>query len=170
MRECERFERFLDAFERDTSMLFESHYIQESEAGEGWETFTVRVSESEFTVTHRRTETVREFMLRSALPNTQLVRVLEMIGLGWLSKIMGKWGYVARSVTVSYVIPSESVYLLIEGIKGRVPTVRVSVRRDNYEASASYCVISDGENVCAYLKELIDEVSKLRECIINRIQ
>lgn len=170
MRDCEGFKRFIDVLRGRIRECFPSEEVL-SERGEGdvkW--VSVSVGGSEFTVVYRGTDAVKELMMRHEVADNAIVELLERIGLEGIANIMAKWGYVPRSVTVSYVVPSKALYLLVEGVRGRVPTVRVSVREDSYEASASYCVISESENVCTYLRELTALISELRECIVTHIQ
>jgi len=164
---CEGFKRFIDVLRGRIREYLPSEDVlgERSEGHARW--INVSIGESELIMVYRETDTVKEFMIRSEVTDSAIVGSLERIGLKDVASIMAKWGYVPRSVTVSYVVPSKALYLLIEGVRGRVPTVRVSVRGNSYEASASYCVISESENVCAYLRELITVLSELRECVIT---
>ncbi len=169
MKGCENFKQFIDVLRGRIKeyLLSEDVLSERSEGDARW--VNVRIGESELTMVYRETDAVKEFMIRHEVADSTIVGLLERIGLKDIANIMVKWGYIPKSVTVSYVVPSKALYLLIEGVRGRVPTVRVSVRENGYEASASYCVISEGENVCAYLRELIAVLSELRECVITYI-
>ena len=170
MRDCENYRQIISVLEGKIKEYLSPDEIlgERSEGNIEW--VSVRIGESEFTVMHRYTDAVKELMIGHDPADSAIMELLSKIGLKDIANAMTKWGYVPRSVTVSYVIPSKALYLLIEGVRGRVPTIRVSVRKDSYEASASYCVISEGEDICAYLKELIDLVSGMRKCLITYIQ
>ena len=170
MMNCKGFERFTNILVKGTMEYFSPEEVLSEQIMGNVKRIDVRVGGAEFAVVYRGTDTVREFMVRREIADSTIMELLERIGLSGIVNAMAKWGYVPKSVVVSYVVSAKSLYLLIEGVRGRVPTVRVSVREDNYEASASYCVVSEGENVCAYLSELTATVSELRKCVVTYIQ
>lgn len=167
MRDCEDFKKFIDMLRGRVRDYLPSEDVLSDQTKGDVRQINVRVGESEFTIIYRSTDAVKELMVRHEFTDSSMMKLLEMIGLRGIANTMAKWGYTSKSVTVSYVIPSKSLYLLVEGVRGRIPTIRVSIREDSYEASASYCVISEGENVCAYLRELIAILSELRKCVIT---
>ena len=170
MRDCENYEQFLSVLggKIKENLSPDEVLSERSEGNVKW--VNVRIDGSEVTVVYRGTDAVKELMIGRDPADSAIMELLAKIGLKDIANAMNKWGYVPRSVTVSYVIPSKALYLLIEGVRGRVPTIRVSVRENNYEASASYCVISEGEDVCTYLKELITIVTEMRKCLITYAQ
>ena len=170
MKDCSVFKRFINVFEGRIRehIPTEEMWVEKSD---GYVTrFSVRIKERDESVVFRVTNDVRELTIMDTQASDAVAELLKSVGLEGIASIMTRWGYVPKSVTISYVQPSKALYLLIEGVRGRVPTVRVIVRDNTYEASASYCVISDGENVCAYLAELVNVLKDLRECIITYAQ
>ncbi len=170
MSNCEKYRYFISVLNGGIKdYLFSKEIISERDKNDT-KRINVRIDRSDFIIIHKDTNAVKELMIKSDLADGAIMDLLTRIGLRDIASTMIKRGYVPRSVTMSYVIPSRALYLLIEGVRGRVPTVRVSVRENNYEASASYCVIYEGEDVCTYLKELITIVTEMRNCIITYAQ
>lgn len=170
MAKCGSFRRVISVLRGDVGDYLPEDEVLTEKSDGNVKLVRVRVGDSDATIMWRGTGAVTEIIVKQDLANASITALIERIGLKHIADIMVKRGYVPKSLTLSYVIPSKALYLLIEGVRGRVPTVRVSVRGDSYEASASYCVISEGENVCDYLDELIAVLSELRECVIAYTQ
>lgn len=167
MAECGAYKRIINLMNGDIKTALNEGTVSEERFEAESKIVKVDKDGTQVTIVYRKAETVTEVMIRHDTLSEAMLDILKNVGLGELAENLTKWGYTPRSVVLSYVGASGSLYLLIEGVRGRIPTVRVSVREDAYEASASYCVISEGENVCAFLKDLISIARRLRECLIT---
>ena len=103
--------------------------------------------------------------------NTKLLNFLVDTGFTDLVRILLK-GYlksIPKSISISKVNTSKSLYILIEGYEAptAIPTIRVIYRKDFAEATASFCRVSRDENTCLLLYELLRFAKKLwNECFL----
>ncbi len=111
----------------------------------------------------RYSSTVTEFYLK--IFNDKVKTLLNSIGFNDLSNVMSKWKVrgIPTCIAISKVIPSKSLYLLMCGDENNYtfPNIKVMIREENYDASSSYCRVSDYEDICSVLNALITYCNKL---------
>ena len=113
----------------------------------------------------RYSPTVTELYLK--VFNDEVKTLLDPLGFNDLSNVMSKWKVrgLPTCIVISKVIPSKSLYLLMCGDESNhtFPNIKVMIREENYDASSSYCRVSDYEDICSVLNTLITYCSKLHK-------
>ncbi len=103
--------------------------------------------------------------------NEDSLSILNTLGFNDLMNLVlsSKLRGLPKCVVVSKVIPSKGVYILLCGDEDSqtFPHIKVLVRNEIQDASASYCRISSYEDICSLLNNLIRYCIKLRSEFFN---
>lgn len=61
-----------------------------------------------------------------------------------------------KSVAISKAIPSNTLYLIIQGDGTIIPNIRLMISKELYDLSSSFCRISPTENTYTFLTSILD--------------
>ena len=103
----------------------------------------------------RVTKDISELVLNTR--SNDAIRVLRILRLLNIAEVISKLKVLPTLIALSRIEPSKSLHLVLLGRAGGeiLPNIKVAVRGGYYEASASYCRISNEENTCELLHELL---------------
>lgn len=86
----------------------------------------------------------------------KLLDRLDEVGLPELYKVLEKYAPGVRSVAISKALPSSSLYLVIQGDGITLPNTRLTIFREFFDVSSSFCRISTSENTYAFLLDILE--------------
>ena len=103
----------------------------------------------------RLTSEISELIL-TAIPD-KVIPALEFLGLKKLAGFISKLKVLPSIIAISRVGASRSLYIILQGRIGSeaFPNIKVVVRENYYEASASFCRITPEEDTCEFLRNLL---------------
>lgn len=93
----------------------------------------------------------------------KLFNKLGEMGLPELQRVLEKYGHAVRSIAISKAIPSSSLYIIVQGDGVNLPNIRLTVSREFFDVSSSFCRISTSENTCSLLLDSLDVARKYFE-------
>ncbi len=87
----------------------------------------------------------------------KVIPALEILGLKKLAEFISKLKVLPSIIAISRVGASRALYIILQGRIGSevFPNIKVIIRENYSEASASYCRITPEEDTCELLRSLL---------------
>ncbi|RLG78279.1 MAG: hypothetical protein DRO14_01075 [Thermoprotei archaeon] len=106
-------------------------------------------------VSIRLTSDISELML-SVIPD-KAIPALEILGLKKVAELINRLKVLPSVIAISRIRTSRSLYIILQGRTGSeaFPNIKVVIRENYHEASASFCRITPEENTCEFLYSLL---------------
>ncbi|MCD6428998.1 MAG: hypothetical protein J7L12_05245 [Desulfurococcales archaeon] len=104
----------------------------------------------------RLTNEVGELILPVILD--KVIPALEILGLKKLAEFINKLKVLPSIITISVIGASRSLYIILQGRVGSeaFPNIKIVIRENYSEASASYCRITPEEDTCGLLRSILE--------------